>query len=326
MKLRMWVPVLLTLAAAGVVFAQSAPKTEVGKPVELAPGVWFRQGDLDGQGHCNNGWVIFEDYVLVIDANFPSGAQEALAAIRKTTDKPIRFVFDTHHHGDHAYGNAVWADQGAVVVAHENCLKELVAKGQQAFADAAKSREDVRKSRLKLPSLVFPDKMIFDDGKQRVELLYNGWGHTKGDAVAWLPRQGLLFTGDACVNGPYNYMGEGNSESWIRLLSELEKLPARVIAPGHGPVREAKPLLADQKYYFVELRRQIAPLVRQGKPLAEVQRTVKIPRYEQWTGKPAVPANIEHVFNELSGKRAARRPDFRRLAFEPLRSTRGVTR
>ncbi len=56
------------------------------------------------QGHCNNGWVIFKDYVLVIDANFPSGAQNIFPKIRAITPKPIRFAFDTHHHGDHATG------------------------------------------------------------------------------------------------------------------------------------------------------------------------------------------------------------------------------
>ena len=316
---------LAGVVATGVV-AQQTLKSEVAKPIQLAPGVWFRQGDIDGHGHCNNGWIIFEDYVVVIDANFPSGADVTLADIRKTTDKPVRFVFDTHHHGDHAYGNAVWADQGAVVVSHENCLKELVTKGPQAFADAAKTREDLRKSRLKMPSLVFPDRLIFDDGNQRVELHYNGWGHTKGDAVAWLPKQKLLFTGDVCVNGPYNYMGEGNTRSWIRLLAALEKLGASTIAPGHGPIREAAPLLADQKFYFEELIRQIEPLVKEGKSLEQVQAAVKIPRYEQWTGKPAVPANIEHVYNEIKGKTAARPQGFELLAGRPFRSTRGQSR
>ncbi|MFM7101072.1 MAG: MBL fold metallo-hydrolase, partial [Verrucomicrobiota bacterium] len=84
-------------------------RAEVGKPQEVAPGVWFHEGDIGRRGHCNNGWIVFRDYVLVIDANFPSGAQDVIPKIRAVTDKPIRFVFDTHHHGDHAYGNQVWA-------------------------------------------------------------------------------------------------------------------------------------------------------------------------------------------------------------------------
>src|SRR5690348_13501079 len=80
--------------------AQSDPSKsvdETNRPVQVADGVFFHQGDIDHQGHCNNGWVIFKDYVLVIDANFPSGAQNILPKIRALTSKPVRFAFDTHH-------------------------------------------------------------------------------------------------------------------------------------------------------------------------------------------------------------------------------------
>ena len=76
---------------------------EVNKAEKIAPDVYFHEGDIKGKGHCNNGWIVFEDYVLVIDGNFPSGAQEIIPKIKAITDKPIRFAFDTHHHGDHAY-------------------------------------------------------------------------------------------------------------------------------------------------------------------------------------------------------------------------------
>jgi glyoxylase-like metal-dependent hydrolase (beta-lactamase superfamily II) len=64
-------------------------------------------------------WVIFNDYVLVVDANFPWGAREILPRIRATTNKPIRFVLNTHYHGDHAYGNAIFVDAGAMIVSSE---------------------------------------------------------------------------------------------------------------------------------------------------------------------------------------------------------------
>ena len=98
---------------------------EVNKPEQVAPDVYFHEGDIKGSGHCNNGWIVFEDYVLVIDGNFPSGAKEIIPKIKAITDKPIRFAFDTHHHGDHAYGNQVWVDNGAVPVAHAGVIEEL---------------------------------------------------------------------------------------------------------------------------------------------------------------------------------------------------------
>src|SRR5262249_14132957 len=146
--------------------------------------------------------------------------------------------------------------------------------------------QTIARSRLRYPGLTFPSKLVFDDGLQHVELLYNGHGHTAGDAVAYLPKQKILFTGDACVNGPYNYLGDSNTASWIRLLTALQQLNVETIAPGHGPLGK-KPLLEDQKQYFVELRRQIGPLVQQGKTLEEAQKAVSIPRYEKWAGVKA---------------------------------------
>ena len=120
---------LLALGLASGIVALEAwqaqpPASQVGRVQRLAPDVYFHEGDIT-KGHCNNGWVVFEDYVLVVDANYPSGARDVLAKIREITTKPIRFAFDTHHHGDHAYGNQVWAEQGATPVAHTGVLDEL---------------------------------------------------------------------------------------------------------------------------------------------------------------------------------------------------------
>src|SRR5689334_22642430 len=83
--------------------SHASPAIDINKVDPLSTDVYFHEGDLAGHGHCNNGWIIFEDYVLVIDANFPSGANEIIPKIRALTEKPVRFAFDTHHHGDHAY-------------------------------------------------------------------------------------------------------------------------------------------------------------------------------------------------------------------------------
>src|SRR3569833_1441045 len=96
------------VAAAGIWLRPAA--SAVNQVDQLAPGVYFHEGDLDGKGHCNNGWIVFDDYMLVVDANFPSGAETVYPKIRTTTDRPVRFAFDTNHHGDHAYGNQFWVD------------------------------------------------------------------------------------------------------------------------------------------------------------------------------------------------------------------------
>src|SRR5450631_4458128 len=221
----------------------------------VASGVYFHQGDIEHQGHCNNGWIIFKDYVLVIDANFPSGAQNILPKIRAITPKPIRFAFDTHHHGDHAYGNQVMVDNAATPVAHTGVLEEMKRYETGYFGgkpgrweDTAKARPDVAASRLNPPSVLFPRELYFDDGEHRVELVHLGIAHTHGDAVAWLPKERILFTGDACVNGAYNFVGDGNVEKWIATLDAIKKLGAKIVCPGHGP-RGVESVLADQQFF-----------------------------------------------------------------------------
>ncbi len=302
----------LLLALAILMLPAAVALAAIDQVTNVAPDVYFHEGDLYGRSHCNSGWVVFEDFVLVIDANFPSGAQELLPKIRATTDKPIRFVFDTHHHGDHAYGNQVWVEQGAVPVAHTGVIEEMKKYetgyygGKPGRWESAAGRKDVAASKLKPPVLLFDQKMIFDDGKHRVELLYFGVGHTRGDGYAWLPKEKILFTGDACVNGPFNYMGDGDSAQWIKTLEAVKKLGAQTICPGHGPVGSGE-LLADQRTYFVELRGLVKPYVRQ-KPdslkagLDEIKGALqKQERLTRFVGD-FLPGQVEHVYVELGGK------------------------
>jgi len=270
---------------------------------ELAPGVYFRKvlnkPEFIG---CNQGWVIFRDFVLVIDANFPNQATEIIKLIRETTDKPIRYVFDTHYHGDHADGNAVYTELGAIAIAAENSRALFETKGIAGFKQSQQDKpEEYGRLNYDQPSLYFPKKLVLDDGTQRVELIYFGHAHTAGDAIAWLPRHGIAFTGDAIVNGAFNYTGDSNTESWIGVLTEIEKLPIRKLAPGHGEPADGK-LIGLQKRYFVELREHLQAAISAGKTLDEIKETIDLPFYEKWTGVSVKDRieNIEHVYGELT--------------------------
>ncbi len=291
-------PMLLTLAQT---------RDRVGEVQELATGVYFHQGNLD-KGHCNQGWVVFEKFILVIDGNFPEGAEEVVAKIRSMTDKPIRFAFDTHHHGDHMYGNKVWVDAGAVPVAHEGVVEEAGKYEPGRWEEAAKERKDVRESELVLPVIRYPDRMVFDDGTKRVELLHFGVGHTHGDGWAWLPKERILFTGDACVNGPYNFVADGDIQQWIATLSKARKLDPRTVGPGHGPLADGR-VLADQQAYFEELSRLVASTKSRVGSAEEMKSRVSTLR-EEILKKPSIaryvgdgfPAQVEKVWVEMGGE------------------------
>src|SRR4029077_15232428 len=101
---------------AGAMFV-SRSEAEPGSLKQIVPGVWFREGDLANLGHSNNIIIEMKDYLIVVDANFPSGARLALETARRISPKPVKYVFDTHHHGDHAYGNPIWTEVGATTLA-----------------------------------------------------------------------------------------------------------------------------------------------------------------------------------------------------------------
>jgi cyclase len=301
------------------------PEMQFNDVKEIAPGVFFRYSSISAAdpkipfGGSNHAWVVFKDYVVVIDANFPKEAGDVVAAIKKTTDKPIRYVLDTHHHGDHAYGNAVWAKEGAKVVAHKNAARLLLVSGPKQWEDATKgkdAREDLQKTTLKQVDIPFDDKYVLDDGTQRVEFLHFGHSHTIGDAVAYLPKLKILCTGDACTNGAFNFMGHSNSASWIRCLDAMHKLDVDVICPGHGKLAR-KDLLMTEKRYFSELRAAVQKGIDEKKSLEDITAGLNFPWYKEWTGvEVAGPQmnkdSVKHVYNELLGK-----VDHERLGWSP---------
>jgi glyoxylase-like metal-dependent hydrolase (beta-lactamase superfamily II) len=305
------------LLLSTAVFAGAAKAAdEVNQAVPIAKDVYFHQGDIEHQGHCNNGWIIFKDYVLVIDANFPSGAQTILPKIRALTSKPIRFAFDTHHHGDHAYGNQVWVDNGATPVAHTGVIEEMkryetgyYGNTPGRWEEAAKTRPDVAASRLSPPSVLFPRELFFDDGEHRVELIHLGVAHTHGDAMAWLPKEKILFSGDACVNGPYNFVGDGNVEKWIATLDNARKLGAQTLCPGHGP-RGDENVLGDQQLFFQVLSQSVSKRVKEKQTsrqlfesVARIREEIMAqPRIARYASKDSLSAQVEKVYNEMTGE------------------------
>ena len=128
---------------------------------QLAPDIYYWAGDLSKHEQTNVGFVVFRDYVLVIDANFPWAAEKIIADIKTITPKPIRFVFNTHYHADHTLGNSVFVAHGASIVSTDDLAIELGTKGMEDVKDQIKN-DQIRKNdpkidlkHLELPSVRF---------------------------------------------------------------------------------------------------------------------------------------------------------------------------
>lgn len=233
--------------------------------------------DTNPQG--NTTVIIGERAVLVIDSSYlPSSAAEDIAQIRRWTDRPVRYLLNTHWHPDHQRGNSVYADAfpDLAIIAHPETVRLMAAydaanrerypkrvkamqesldKGRDASGKRLKESEkqelrqtvegrarvlvELEKSRLELPSLTFDRELNIDLGNRIVELRHVSIGDTRGDAWAYLPKEQILVTGDVLV-APVPYFFAGYPEGLTRTLRRLLELDVKAIVPGHGDVMRDK--------------------------------------------------------------------------------------
>lgn len=212
---------------------------------------------------ANAGIVIGRDGILVIDTLVSAKeAQRFINDIRAVSDKPIKYVVNTHYHLDHSFGNAEFAKLGAIVIAHAkdraNLLKNGVAALQWA-RDFGLSEADMEGTTLAYPVIAFTDRMEIDLGDQLVELIYPDPSHTEGSLLVFLPDKKLLFAGDILFTGYHPFLAEGNLAEWLKALDFIAGFDAAGIIPGHGPLSTGKDL-ADMKEYLVRFDKSATEL------------------------------------------------------------------
>ncbi len=294
-KLKWLVPVAFF---AGLLALSQSPASG---PKEVAPGVWVRLGDRPRNQIANAGWIVFKDYVLVVDANYPWGAKDILTEIRQTTNKPVKFVFNTHYHGDHAFGGSIFTDQGAQIVCSADCGVESVTKGQAGWdKNTATGEFSLKPYKLAHPTITFGDSIAFDDGEHRVELRKLGPGHSKGDAVAWLPKEKILFTGDLCVNwGSGNNVADADADhdNWLRALDRMAALAPTMVVVGHGTIGGMKDLRA-QHAYLSDMVDAVRSGMASGKTEDEVAQA-DLTRHAIGASKTGNAASLKAVYRKL---------------------------
>jgi cyclase len=282
---------------------------------QIVPGVWFREGDLFKEGHCNNAIIEMQDYLIVVDANFPSGARAVLEEARKVSSKPVKYVFDTHHHGDHAYGNPVWTRMGAVTLAYAGVADEMKRYEPTRWRETGKARKDVGELNLDQPEP--PQKtftkspFVLSDATRRVEFHFFGWAHTRGDGFAYLPKEKVLCTGDAAVNGPYNYTADGNIGNWPKVIESVQKLDVQYVLPGHGGAGGTE-ILAGQREFMLALRQAVESASKDGKKLADIVKmdgdkpvstVIELPAgVHNWVG-PGFPGQVRDAYLEVANRK-----------------------
>jgi cyclase len=281
-------------------------ESQTGAVRQLAPGIYSRQGDKDAQQPANTSWVEFRDFVVVIEANTPWGIKAALPEIRKTTSKPIRYAFDTHYHWDHTQGNSVLFDEGVTVVCSMDCASELGTKGRTEWEQMSKRTDEYSLApyRLQPPSVMFGDFMAIDDGERRLELRRVGPAHTIGDAVAFLPKEGILFTGDLCVNWRFgNNVGDRDADQphWVQVLNEMAGWNVKTVVPGHGGLGTVATLRA-QSEFIDDLWKQVAAGKKAGKTADQLVQEIDLSKHGDFAADAQQNQSaIRQVFRKAPG-------------------------
>jgi cyclase len=238
---------------------------------------------------ANAGIVVGDREIAVIDSLISAKqATKFLADIRKISDKPIRYVIDTHNHLDHTFGNGVFAGQGAIIVAQEKCAEAMQSNMAEALANAAAyglTPEEMAGTTLSYPTRTFSEKMQIDLGGITVDLLFVCPSHSPGSIMVQVPAEKVVFAGDILFSDFYPYMGEGDIAGWLKNLEAMENLGAERIIPGHGPlstISDVKAMAAYLTLFDTEARE----LVNAGTPLetavAELKKKLPARAQGEW--------------------------------------------
>src|ERR1700674_2974130 len=294
---------LIFAVLGGLAFFVSSSKANPETVRIVVPGVWFREGDLQ-QGHSNNVIIEMKDYLVVVDANYPSGARGAMADARRISSKPVKYVFDTHHHGDHLYGNVLWTQAGATTLAFKGVGEELKRFEPARWQQAVKQRQDVADLHLDAPEPpkqdINEDLFVLNDGSRKVEFRHFGWAHTRGDGFVYLPKEQVLCTGDAAVNGPYNNVNDAYIENWPTVLHAAEKLKVKYVLPGHG-LPGGRDLLTGQDQFMTELLKAVKDGVSQGKKVEDLQSSIQLSMAVMaWVGEALLKQQIKAAYDEIT--------------------------
>jgi glyoxylase-like metal-dependent hydrolase (beta-lactamase superfamily II) len=258
----------MIVGLVGTVLPVTAQQQE-STPVELKQ-ISSRLYEVVGGRGANGGAYIGDDGVLLIDSKMDKkSVDQTVEAIRKVTDKPLKYLVNTHSDGDHVAGNR-YIPGSVTIIAHENCRSEFF----HATRDGSSSEWNKPELAPFIPSLTFRDRMTLFLGEKRVELWYFGVGHTTGDAVVYFPEEKVAFVGDQVFFGRpqliHSYKG-GNSFEHVKTITKmLQTLDAQGFCSGHSEMQDRQ-AIQNHVDQMKALQEKVKNLVQQGKSLEEVK-------------------------------------------------------
>ncbi len=231
------------------------------------------------EGDPNSGVIIGDKYIMVSDATAtPDMARDLIAKIRTVSDKPIKYVLLTHYHAVRVLGASAYAAEGATeIIASRGTYELIVERGAQDMQSEIERFPRLFRGVEGIPGLTWPT-MVIGDGKPgrqgsltvdlggvKVEIWHPGPGHTRGDTIAWVEEEKVLFSGDLVEYEAGVYTGDAQLEEWPATLEALRALKAEAIVPGRGEAMKGQ---ADVNKALDYTKRWVETLFRCGKEAA----------------------------------------------------------
>lgn len=244
------------------------------------------------------GWLFNEAGTVIVDSQFPESAQELIGRIKEKADRPIDFLINTHHHGDHTGGNIAFKDVAKHVVAHENSKlnQERVAKEREKEAEQL------------YPDLTFTESWSETVGDEIITTTYHGAAHTNGDSVTHFENANVAHMGDLLFNRRFPYIDRGSGASiknWIAVLNDLNNKFDKdtLFIFGHAGegyhITGTRQDLQAKSEYLEALLEFMSKAVKEGKTPEDLTDLTVIPGGEEWKGK-GIERNIKAAYEELT--------------------------
>ncbi len=245
---------------------------------------------------ANAGIVIGNDGIAVVDTLISSKeAKRFIKDIRAVSNKPIKYVINTHEHLDHAFGNSEFAQLGATIVSHANCGRNMIGSAEIVLKNAkgyGLSEDDMKGTQIAIPTLTFRGTLEIDLGGRKIELIDPGPSHTNGSILVYLPDTKTLFAGDALFTGYHPYIGDGFIDDWTRVLDRIVAMDVEAIVPGHGPLSGKKDI-ADMKDYLVAFDAKAKELCAKSSDAAAIKSELMKALPARAEGAGLIDANLQ---------------------------------
>ena len=306
---------LAVAAGASVAGAQAPAATPTPDHHERSPQDIFKVKPLAGGVYAlygrggNIGFFVGPDAVLVVDSQFKDIAPGIVAEIKKVTDRPIKFLVNTHHHGDHVGGNEIFR-QFALIVAHDNVRKYMLASPADILREYPTLLEDAKKAgkadsvkffteqiewakkakveEIPAPIMTFDSEMRIHMDPETIQVWHLPPAHTDGDSVVYFEKANVLHMGDDFFNKVIPFIDQSHGGSAKGYIAAIDKVLARVpsnvtIIPGHGEISDVAGLKV-LRQYMVDIGAAAQKARASGQTKEDFVKTVDLPAYKDWNG------------------------------------------